>query len=536
MDSETDFRDRALRRWPVAIVLALAAWSVYRTMLNHDVAYYLMLARGLEEGRELYATFPDYGLPANAWLALMSLRVSDGLSLSLVETHQCVLFLLAATGAIVTGLVLERLIGRETVAGRCAMPLTAAIFLLSPGYEFGQRDYLFAVLVAPLAVTVAGRHLGVRPGIGLSVCVVAAAVIGGSFKPQGALPLITLGIVELALRRGRLPEVARELWFAGAALIAYAVLVSIFYPAYFTEMLPSAIAIYGNYAGTFDGSLFRHLFRDVVAASFASGLAILLLRTPGARPTRHRLALTAGWFVFGASVLAMFILQRQGFLYHLLPFSLFSLLSLGIFGLLALDRSSLSTSKKPGVVSAMLAVAIVAGAGAVSAREPERSRSDAHADPVSRVLTRLPAGTPILALSTGVAPLSPLHAYADIRWTGAFGALIELTAIVKDREAAARTGRPRNPALAEAERDVRRRVLLSLGEPRPELVFVNVSSTPRWFESYGRPFSILSFLMEDARFAAAWSNYEPVAEARSLFGVKILSYRLRRNYLSEGRS
>ena len=72
MESETDFRDWVLRRWPVALVLVLAAWSVYRTMLNHDVAYYLMLARGLDEGRELYATFPDYGLPANAWLALLS--------------------------------------------------------------------------------------------------------------------------------------------------------------------------------------------------------------------------------------------------------------------------------------------------------------------------------------------------------------------------------------------------------------------------------------------------------------------------------
>lgn len=527
MDSVAGFRDWVLRRWPVAFVLALAAWSVYRTMLNHDVAYYLMLARGLDEGRILYATFPDYGLPANAWLALLSLRASGALSLPLVETHQSILFLLAAGGAIATGLILERLVGRETVAGRSALPLTVAIFLLYPGYEFGQRDYLFAVLAAPLAVTVAGRHMGLRPGAGLSVCVAVMAIIGGSFKPQCALPLITLGAVELALRRGRLREVARELWFAGGGLIAYAALVYIFYPAYFTEMLPSAIAIYGTYAGTFDGSLFRHLFRDSVGAFFASGLVILLLYAPGFRRTRRHLALTAGWFFFGASLLAMFILQRQGFLYHLLPFSLFSLLSVGMFGLLILDRSSISASMKPAVVSATLAIAIVAGAGAISAIDPERSRSEAHADPVSRALTRLPAQTPILALSTGVAPLSPLHAYADIRWTGAFGALIELMAIVKDREAAARNGRPRNPELADAERDVRRRVLLSLAEPRPEMVFVNVSPTPRWFETYGRPFSILAFLMEDARFAAEWSNYEPVAETQSLFGVKILSYRLR---------
>lgn len=92
---------------------------------------------------------------------------------------------------------------------------------------------------------------------------------------------------------------------------------------------------------------------------------------------------------------------------------------------------------------------------------------------------------------------------------------------------AASDGRPRKSELAAAERDLRRRVLLSLVDPRPGMVFVNVSPRPRWFENYDRPFSILSFLMEDTRFAAEWSKYEPVAETQGLFGVKILSYRLR---------
>jgi len=531
MKSVRHLGDLVSRRWSVAFVLALAAWSVYSTMLNHDVAYYLLLARGLDEGRELYATFPDYGLPANGWLALLSLRVSSALALPLVETHQCVLFLLAATGAIAAGLILERLFGGETVAGRTAMLLTVAVFLLYPGYDFGQRDYLFAVLVAPLVLTVAGRHFGLRPGTGLSAMVVITAMIGGSFKPQFALPLLTLGVVELALRRGRLRAVAGELWVAGGGLIAYVALVHILYPAYFTAVLPSAVAVYGSYAGSMNSSLFMHLLRAAVGVSFACGMVILLLYAPGFRPSRRHLALTAGWFAFGASLLAMFILQRQGFIYHLLPFSLFSLLSAGVFGLLVLGRSSIASSMKSAVVSATLAIVIVGGAGAIAAIEPGRSRANALEDPVSRILTRLPARTPVMALSTGVAPLSPLHAYADIRWTGAFGALIELMAIVQDREAAAREGRPRKPELADAERDVRRRVLLSLTEPRPAMVFVNVSQTPRWFEHYGRPFSILAFLLEDTRFAAEWSNYEPVAETQSLFGVKILSYRLRKNYL-----
>lgn len=527
MKSVRHLGDLASRRWSVALVLALAAWSVYSTMLNHDVAYYLLLARGLDEGRELYATFPDYGLPANGWLALLSLRVSSALALPLVVTHQCVLFLLAATGAIAAGLILERLFGEETVAGRTAMPLTVAVFLLYPGYDFGQRDYLFAVLVAPLVLTVAGRHFGLRPGAGLSAIVVVTAMIGGSFKPQFALPLLTLGVVELALRRGRLRAVAAELWFAGGGLIAYVALVHILYPAYFTEVLPSAVAVYGSYAGSMNSSLFRHLVQAVVGAVFACGLVVLLLCAHRSGQSSHRLALTASWFIFGVALLAMFVLQRQGFIYHLLPFSLFVVQSIGVFGLLLLDRAFESKSKSPAFMSTTVAIAIIAATGAMAAPKPELSRAHVLEDPLGRVLRQLPVRTPVLILSTGVPPQSPIHAYADIRWTGAFGALTELAAIVKDRDAAAKEGRPRASALVAAERDLRRRALLSLTEPRPEMVFIDVSPTLRWFEGYDRPVGILAFLLEDSRFAAAWSDYEIGTEMPTLFGIPVRSYKRR---------
>jgi hypothetical protein len=527
MKSARHLGDWALRRWSVALVLAVAAWSVYHTMLNHDVAYYLLLARGLDEGRELYKTFPDYGLPANGWLAFISLHVSSALALPLVETHQCILFLLAATGAITAGRILERLFGRETVAGRTAMPLTVAIFLLYPGYNFGQRDYLFAVLVAPLVMTVAGRHLGLRPGAALSVVVVLTAMIGGSFKPQFALPLIMLAGIELTLRRGRLRAVAREVWVAGGGLIAYVALVHILYPAYFTEVLPSAVVVYGSYTGSLDRSLLRHLVQIFVSVIIAICLVVFYLRAQWSERPSYWLALTACWFVFGASLLAMFVLQRQGFIYHLLPFGLFVSISIGGFALLLLDRSSVLKSASPVVLSTTLALAIIAGASATAAPKPELSRASVLEDPLGRALRQLPARTPVLILSTGVPPQSPNHAYADIRWTGAFGALTEMAAIVKDRDAARKEGRPRVPALVAVEQDLRRRVLLSLAAPHPEMIFIDVSPTLRWFEHYDRPIGILSFLREDPRFTAAWSDYEFQTEMPTLFGTTVKAYKRR---------
>jgi hypothetical protein len=55
-------------------------------------------------------------------------------------------------------------------------------------------------------------------------------------------------------------------------------------------------------------------------------------------------------------------------------------------------------------------------------------RAHAVADPVTRRLRALPADTYVLALSTGVPPISPLHAYAEVRCSGRFAALSELRA------------------------------------------------------------------------------------------------------------
>jgi hypothetical protein len=223
----------------------------------------------------------------------------------------------------------------------------------------------------------------------------------------------------------------------------------------------------------------------------------------------------------------MFVLQRQGFIYHLLPFGLFVSISIGGFALLLLDRSSVLKSASPVVLSTTLALAIIAGASATAAPKPELSRASVLEDPLGRALRQLPARTPVLILSTGVPPQSPNHAYADIRWTGAFGALTEMAAIVKDRDAARKEGRPRVPALVAVEQDLRRRVLLSLAAPHPEMIFIDVSPTLRWFEHYDRPIGILSFLREDPRFTAAWSDYEFQTEMPTLFGTTVKAYKRR---------
>jgi hypothetical protein len=133
----------------------------------------------------------------------------------------------------------------------------------------------------------------------------------------------------------------------------------------------------------------------------------------------------------------------------------------------------------------------------------------------------------VLALQTGVPPFSLVHAYADFRWTGVFACLIEMRAIADDRMHAARQGRPRHPLLVRAEARLRKLALLSLTDPAPDVVFVDVSQPLRWFETFPEQMRILDFLIEDPQFAKAWGRYEKFASFTSYKRFPMVVYRLR---------
>jgi hypothetical protein len=126
-----------------------------------------------------------------------------------------------------------------------------------------------------------------------------------------------------------------------------------------------------------------------------------------------------------------------------------------------------------------------------------------------------------------VPPFSLVHAYANFHWTGAFACLIEMRAIVDDRRQAARQGVPRDPALVRAEARLRKLALLSLTDPAPDLVFVDVSQPLRWFETFPKQMRILDFLVEDPAFAEAWGHYEQLTSLTSYKRFPMVVYGLR---------
>lgn len=515
-----------------ALVTIVGAYLIFETALNHDVATYLVMASALADGKVLYESFPDYSMPANAWIGLLSLLISQATGLLLAYTHQAVLFLLTALGGGLTGLVISRAVGATTLTGRLMPPLVMALFLIIPGYDFGQRDVLFGVLAAPLVAVVVARHVGVRPGWFLSIAICGLAAIGSSLKPQVGLPLLVLGVSDLALRCGRLQKVARELWILASLLFGYVILVQLMYPTYFTQVLPEAAKFYA-----FQKAWIISVLRALEVAA-ATGLAAAILLVPllldrARRQQPIRWGLIAAWVALGAALAEMHIAQYAALHYHTVPVLLFAAVSVALFACMTIEaglrRWAAGSRRLAGmwiIAATTIAVAIVSLAS-LAYSVPGTARTDALTDPVTKSLRSLPAGTYVLSLQLGVPPISPLFAYADVRWSGEFSTLNEISTVVLERAKDRAQGRPEDPYYVALDQHIRHSVLRSLTVHTPQIVLVDVSPQMRWFERYDKPFKLLPWLAEDRAFAAAWSNYEYVETVKSFAGVTVAIWRRR---------
>jgi hypothetical protein len=513
-------------------VVAAGAYATSLTALNHDVASYLLMARALVDGRVLYDSFPDFSMPANAWLALLSLKVATATGLELAALHQFVLFMLTVAGATVTGLVISRSVAADTLAARAMPAAVMALFLFVPGYDAGQRDVLFAVLAAPVVAIVAARHFDFRPSIVISTVAVLLGATGSSLKPQVALPLLALGGCELVLRRGNLRRLAPELWALAAVLLAYVAVIQAMYPTYFWQVLPTATKFFA-FQNLPLVALLPSLWKIAIAGFVALVLLAFLLAHRASAGLPIPWGMLGAWAAFASALVAMHLQQRMGFRYHTVPAVLFLLVSVALFTLMgveaALRRWAVGARLIPGLclVAAGTLGPFAIQVGVLFNRPDGTTRADALGDRVTRIFHALPPASYVLSFQTGVPPMSPLHAYADVRWSGEFNTNYEISGIVLDADRAVAEGGERDPFFVSVERELRRSVLKSLTVRPPEVVLVDVTKPLRWFEHYDKPFGLLAWLAQDPAFATAWSNYEHVETVESFLNVSVEIWRRR---------
>lgn len=301
------------RAWLACFVVlfALAGLVQFPFALNHDAAWHFYSSIRVLGGDRIGVDIADINPPMAMWLFSFPGLAVTGLGLSPAIVFKAFVLLVAALVFLTIRRPLIASVGRKA---NFALLMVAAVFLFLPGYHFGQREHLAAVLTLPY-VCLAVRRSAIEPVAPRAAALAGLmAAIGICFKPYFlAVPLMVE--LRLVLRRRDLRANLRVETLVMVMIgVAYLAAVFIFAPDYLYRVVPDALATYSGFESGVD-EIVREAAGVLVFPVLALLLGLLALRRID--PLASAFLAAAGGFLIAA------VLQQKGWQYQIMPASLY---------------------------------------------------------------------------------------------------------------------------------------------------------------------------------------------------------------------
>jgi hypothetical protein len=500
-----------------AVFTALFFATLYAQLswlINHDSAWYLYAVEAFLGGGRMYQDiFFEVNPPLAFFLTIPPVYLSQVTGLFPAD-----MFVFYVFGLIVLSLILIRNLLSERPqlppVFRRGLLFTALLGLaVSPARDFGQREHLMLILSLPYLVLVALRASGASCGRRAALLAGAMAGLGFSLKPHFFLIAAGLELYLLVRRRGLRTTIRRETVGLLTVVGVYGLAVVLLTPDYLTRVLPYALDVYNT---SFNKSLGAVLWRQ---ETLLLPIVVLLNRVTRGGGTQRDFpdifCLAAGCFFL------VYLAQMKGWDYQLYPVSACLVLALGAMFARALGAVS------PGVpprlaMGASAGATLIAGAalsGLLATAIWRGGYQNSFMERMAPIVREHGAGSAIYVFTTNVSHGFPLVNYAGVRWSSRFPTQWLLPGLERRRRQmtmqAASEDRVR---LAEIERYLVDAVVADFRRYRPTLVFVDMRRDKPYFG--GLAFDYLAFFSADARFAAIWSRYEPLATTGSYWVYK----------------
>jgi hypothetical protein len=298
----------------IALGLAGAHYALIKSM-NHDVAYYVNAVGRLLDGARLYRDLIDVNVPTVYGVMALPVWLSRRLGIAPTLGFNVFVLICAALSTWAVYRAARRVMPDAGMLPDILAGVLLIGFLVMPGFDFGQREHLAAMALAPYAVCRAGMR-PYLPGLGFRAAVGILAGIGMALKPH--LGLVVLGMeLALVLRRGwRSWRPGLETVLLALTAGACAAATVLFLPEYRQQIVPLARAVYGGFEASFWRIVVWGQLELLAAAAVALVVSSVLDRRIG-----DLTAILVGGAVGGY---AAFLQQSKGWHYQLLPTMIFS--------------------------------------------------------------------------------------------------------------------------------------------------------------------------------------------------------------------
>jgi hypothetical protein len=323
--SLTERRPGVLGALRLAPWLALAALFAVALVLRHllpantDVSWLLTVAERVLDGQRLYVDVIETNPPMAVLTYIPGIAIARafGWPVEMVTDGLIFAAIFASLGTVAG--VLKNSAAMRDVAGWPLALLAFAILAILPTKTFGQREQIAVVELLPLLALYARRMKGESPPFWAVLAAGIGAGLAVSFKPHFVIGVVCgLAALTMYARSWRI-VFAPENFIAGCIGVAYLVCTIVFYPAYFSAIVPLVRDIY-ILVGVSAAEMVRTPALPIwAAATFA---ALVLKRGGRIDGTLVLLLATSLGFVL------VYFLQGKGWPYHSYPMIAFAMLGL----------------------------------------------------------------------------------------------------------------------------------------------------------------------------------------------------------------
>lgn len=496
--------DRArLLRWLALVPAAMFLAAVLAPPMNHDVAAVLTFSERWLAGERLYHDLIDVNPPLVFVLNLLPAAIAAVTPLDGPGAFQLCMLLLCALVWRLT-VLLRR--GRDEGPVESAM-LAAVIplALVLPGYDFGQREHLMAILALPYALLAARRIEGPPAGRWMTLGVALLAAIGFALKPHFlAVPALIEAYV--LLRRGPARAVRDPApWVMMGFWVAYLASLPLVFPDYFGTVIPLVWAYYvhlGVY--TFWTVLSAPLLAPLIPV--VVGLQAGAFLTRGAGTLSATLALAA----LGAFLSAW--VQHKGWSYHSVPILVLSGAGVAALAGRLLDRAVPAAQALSIAPAAALVASFGLGAFVIKGGETPWQQilfPDSMGNRLAAWLRQEAYGERLLVLSPYIGPVYPALNYARAQTTLRTMTLWLLQGVYRDCPANGERYR-QTWEMSRTEFYVYRTVAEDFARAPPSAVLVSrLADIPA---CNGQEFDVVTYFTRHPLFAETWLRYRPAGE------------------------
>ncbi len=289
---------------------AAAAIFYSRAPLNHDPSFLILATRRWLDGATLYRDIIEISPPMIFYLTAPSVLASQ--LFGVPASTAFVVFVLAIAGISLVWCwsLLSRVDAIPVAARQFAIVALFAGLVVTPSWEFGQREHLFIILAAPYFIAVAFSPANLRTSAFEKIALGLMAVLGMAIKPFFLAPAVLLALALCWQERDLRPlydPANLTVWLGD---LTYAVFVAVVHPQYLGTIVPMAVLVYTSISSGTPEIL------DEAALPFFLTLAIVSV---GGLSLPLRNSLLALSSVLAGLIIA-FIGQLKGWDYHLLPF------------------------------------------------------------------------------------------------------------------------------------------------------------------------------------------------------------------------